>query len=109
MSEKLGKKVLQLRRNRQLSMDALGKLSGISKSFIREIESKPSVSPSAEKIFSLAFALNTTADYLMDDTVDSERQLDKDQSFFNDYLKLDKRGKIVIHRLINIYRKTHEG
>lgn len=105
--EKLGQKIQNLRRKRRLTMQALADEIGSSKSYIWDLENKPYCRPSAEMVFKLAEALQTSADFLMDDTVERERELDTDQAFFKSYLELDENGKRFIFKLMNIYKKIY--
>ena len=65
LSNKLGKKIRQLRKNQGLTLEQLAKnANNMSKSYLWELENRDSQSnPSAEKLSFIADALNVTTDY----------------------------------------------
>lgn len=78
-----GLKVNQLRQKNDMSLDVLSKESGISKSYINEIE-KGKKYPQADKIISLSRALGVTYDHMV------SLQLDGELAQLNDILLSDK-------------------
>lgn len=61
------KKIHFLRKAKGLTLEELGTIVGSPKSYVWDIENKPNVRVSGDKIFRIAKALGTTADYLLDD------------------------------------------
>ena len=84
----LQKRIKQLREKSGLTLEELAEATDSTKSYVWELENKPSIRPSARKIMDMAAALETTVDYLMDGTG----------------------GKTVNEeRLIRVYRKLAPG
>ena len=69
MVNSLGDKVKKLRKNKGLTLEKLGELTGSSKGYIWELENRNNKKPSGEKIAKLAHALDVTTDFLLDDTL----------------------------------------
>ena len=66
MRQIVGKRLRQLRTNQNLSLRELGKRTGLSHSFICDIE-KGRCMPSIETLDTLARSLGVTADYFLND------------------------------------------
>jgi len=108
MSKLFGNKVHALRIRQGLTLDELAEQTGSSKSYVWELENKPMTRPSAEKIFKLAEALETSPDFLMDDTQQKERKSDKDRAFYKKYLKMDEKGKRLLRCVLNSYLQVNK-
>lgn len=61
---KFGERIKTLRIGRRLTLDALATESGVSKSYLWELENKNPPRPSADKLSAIAAALGVTVDYL---------------------------------------------
>ena len=66
----LGQRIFDLRKQKQLSRDALGKRIGVSKTAIKNWEDDENV-PKHEYLDKLAYVFNCSIDYLVDGKIDS--------------------------------------
>lgn len=99
MAETFGTRLQRLREREKLTLDGLGKLIGSSKSYVWELENKPNIRPSAELVYKLSKALNTTVGVLM-----GEPELDempkRDQVFFRNYQSLSEETKDTLEKIM---------
>ena len=61
----VGERVKARREELGLSLNQLGDAAGVSKSALHDLETKPNVRPSAEMLYNIAEALNTTVAFLL--------------------------------------------
>lgn len=61
----VGERVRIRREERRVSLSALADAAAISKSYLHELESNPNAKPSAEVLYNLAQALETTVGFLL--------------------------------------------
>ena len=107
MSKGLQTKVRDLRKNAGMTLDALAEATGISKSYLWEIENRQAAPrPSAEKLSAIAGVFSVTVDYLLeaDATAPEERHLD--EAFFRKYKDLDPEDKERVRRILETFRKS---
>ena len=107
MSKQLQQKVRDLRKNAGMQLDVLAKATGISKSYLWEIENRPNApSPSAEKLAAIASVFKVTVDYLLeqDSTAPEERHLD--EAFYRNYKDLTPGDKEQVRRILETFRKN---
>ena len=104
----LGKKLRFLRKERELTLDALAKLAGTSKSYLWELENKVSKRPSAEKLISLADALNVSHTYFIgdEDRPPSARELD--EAFYRKYQAMWREDKARLRKIAEIFIEERE-
>lgn len=102
MATQLGEKIRAERKRLKLTLEQLAELSQSSKSYIWELENKPVVRPSAEKISTIAEKLGVTAEYLLDDSKDSPIESDRDQAFFRKFTKLDEGKKAKLEAILKV-------
>ena len=107
MPSTLGEKIHKQRKKLNLTLDDLALKIGSTKSYIWELENKPTVRPSAEKIFKLADALQVSSEFLIDDSKNEPTQLDRDGAFFRKFESLDNADKEVIENLIKFFDGRH--
>lgn len=106
MATKLGEKIRFCRTQKGLSLDALAKSAGLSKSYLWELENRDSPNPSAEKLQSIAEVLNVEASFLLDDDVNEPQELHEDKKFFRNYSKLDPKAKEQLRNILDAIKKT---
>jgi transcriptional regulator with XRE-family HTH domain len=103
MTQTLGQRIRALRTGKGLTLDLLAERSGSSKSYIWELENKNPPRPSAEKLASIAKALETTTDYLM--AIDTETEASAaDRAFFRKYQSLDDQTKDTIRKMLDVIK-----
>lgn len=102
MATQLGEKIRAERKRLKLTLDQLAERSDSSKSYIWELENRPVVRPSAEKISKIATVLEVTAEYLLDDSKDSPVASDRDLAFFRKYAKLDSDKKAQLEAILKV-------
>lgn len=102
MATALGEKIRAERKRLKLTLDQLAERSGSSKSYIWELENRPAVRPSAEKISKIADVLGVTAEYLLNDEKQSPEDADLDKAFFRRFSKLDDTSKDRLKKILDI-------
>ncbi len=103
MPTKLGTKIHKLRTTRGLSLDGLAVAADVSKSYLWEIENRE-VSPTAEKLKSIAAALEIEVAFLLDDQVQQEPQDQRDRRFFRKYSELEQKDKEQLQRILDTFK-----
>lgn len=103
MPSKLGKKVNELRTTRGLSLEGLAAAANVSKSYLWEVENRD-VSPTAEKLKSIAAALEVEVAFLIDEKLVEEPQDQQDRRFFRNYARLDPQDKEQLQRILETFK-----
>jgi transcriptional regulator with XRE-family HTH domain len=107
MSRALQAKVRSLRRNANMTLDSLAEATGISKSYLWEIENrKVPIKPSAEKLAAIAAVFRVTVDYLLEEAVEDPQDRHLDDAFFRNYKSLDPEDKKHVRRILETFRKS---
>jgi transcriptional regulator with XRE-family HTH domain len=97
----LASKVKELRKNMDLTLDALAVASDTTKSHIWEIENKPNIRPSADLVYRMAVALNTTVEALLcKEAVGSAKE--RDAVFMRKYQKLKPKQREQLMRIMDV-------
>lgn len=102
MSNQFGKRIYELRKAKKLTLDALAESSGVSKSYLWELENKNPPRPSAEKLASIAAVLGVTGDYLLGADTAEDLATAQDKAFFRKYSQMDPAKKEQIRRMLHI-------
>ncbi|CAJ4651632.1 XRE family transcriptional regulator [Burkholderia pseudomallei] len=89
MPTPLGDKIRTERKRLKLTMDQLAERTDSSKSYIWELENRPVVRPSADKIKRVADALGVTVEFLIDADRTEMTKSDADEVFFRKIGRLD--------------------
>lgn len=106
MSKALQQKIKALREAAGLRLEGLAKETGISKSYLWEIENRPNApSPSAEKLALIAAVFNVTVDYLLEEDAAEPGDEVRDEAFFRNYKGLAKADKEQLQRILDTFRK----
>lgn len=103
MSSLLGEKIKKLRKDKGLTLDKLAVLSDSSKSYVWELENKTPPRPSAEKLSNIASALDTTLEFLLDESGEVEEEDAADATFYRNYRKLDVGTKSKIRKIVDLW------
>ena len=97
----LASKVNELRKSAGLTLDALAIASDTTKSHIWEIENKPNIRPSADLVYRMAVALDTTVEALLcKEVVGSAKE--RDAVFLRKYRKLKPKQKDQLMRIMDV-------
>ena len=99
MKKTVGQNVTEYRKSKGLTLEDLAGLVGSTKSNIWTIENKPNIRPSADLLYRIAVALDTTVECLLGENVNYD---DHDQVFIRKYSKLKDASKRLIQRIINV-------
>lgn len=98
-----GEKIRAEREQKKLTLEQVAEHIGSTKSYVWELENKPSARPSADKVFKLAELFGVSAEYLVDDTGRVKREPDQiDKAFFRKYQKLPQPQKEQLRRFIKL-------
>ncbi len=104
MAETFGERLQRLRTERGLTLEELAVATGSTKSYIWELENKPNIRPSAELVYKLAVALDTTVGVLMGEASPDELPQEA-EVFFRKYQKLGDRTKERLGALLDALDK----
>lgn len=106
MTTRLGEKIRELRKEKELTLEALATSAGMSKSYLWELENRPAPRPSAEKLDALARILGQPVAYFLEDDTNSPEEAHMDEAFFRNYKDLDADGKQVMRKIMESFKKT---
>lgn len=106
MATRLGEKLRTLRKDKKLTLDQLAEQSGLSKSYIWELENRESQRPSAEKLTALADVLGVSTTFFLEDDVRAPEQRHKDEIFFRNYQKLAPDAKEHLAKIMETFKKS---
>ena len=107
VSNKLGKKIRQLRKNQGLTLEQLAKkANNMSKSYLWELENRESQSnPSAEKLNFIADALGVATAYFLEEDVREPEEKHLDEAFFRGYKNLEQNDKEQLRKILDAFKK----
>lgn len=100
MATPIGEKIRAGRKKLKLTLEQLAEKSDSSKSYIWELENRPVVRPSAEKIAKIAEVLGVTVEFLIDDGKQSPTESDLDQAFFRRVVQLDPTKRAQLEKFL---------
>ena len=107
MGTNLGRKIRELRKSKEWTLDQLAAAAGLSKSYLWDLENRESPKrPSAETIKGLADALGVTPEYLMEEDTRPPKEKEKDEAFFRQYRKLSQADKERLRQIIEAFKKS---
>ena len=106
MATRLGEKLHELRKQRELTLEKLAELAGLSKSYLWELENRESQRPSAEKLTALADALGVAAAYFFEEDVRAPQERHLDEAFFRGYQKLEPEAKEQLRKILGTFKKS---
>ena len=106
MPSSLGEKIRKHRQEKGYSLDQLAELTDSSKSYLWELENRPSPRPSAEKLDALAKILGQPVAYFLDEEASEPEEAHIDEAFFRNYKDLDANGKQVMRQIMESFKKT---
>lgn len=105
MANRLGAKIKELRKQKDLTLEQLAEKIGSGKSYIWEIENKGVKRPSAEKLAAIAKALDVTTDYLIDNEQTEIGEDLKKEVFFRKLGQLEQDDQDRIMDMIDAWSK----
>lgn len=100
MATVIGEKIRAQRKRLKLTLDQLAEKTGSSKSYIWELENRPVVRPSAEKIARIAEVFGVTVEFLLDDGKQDFSESDADQVFFRRVTQLDAAKRAQLEKFL---------
>lgn len=100
MGTPLGEKIRSERKRLKLTLEQLAEKTDTSKSYIWELENRPVVRPSAEKISKIAEILGVTVEFLLDDEKHTQTESDVDMAFFRRVTKLDANKRAQLDKFL---------
>ncbi len=100
MAEKFGERLARLRNEKGLTLEGLALEIESTKSYVWELENKPTIRPSAELVYKLAKALNTTVGVLLGEAAVDDAS-EQDQVFFRKYQPLKPETKKQLSRIMD--------
>lgn len=106
MATRLGEKLNALRKEKGLTLERLAELSGLSKSYIWELENRESQRPSAEKLNALGRVLGVDAVFFIEDDVREPERRHLDAAFYRDYQDLSDDDKERLRKIMDTFKKS---
>lgn len=100
-------KLRSLREQKGYSLDKLAEKTGMSKSYLWELENRERGNPSAEKLARLADVLGVTTEYLLNDDAQPDNQVVR-EAFFRKYDRLDAPTKRKLEDIIDRWSRDDE-
>lgn len=100
MSTPLGEKIRAERKRLKLTLDDLAQKTESSKSYIWELENRPVVRPSADKISRIADVFGVTVEFLLDDGKQTPSASDADKVFFRRVGQLDPAKRAQLEKFL---------
>lgn len=101
----LGEKLRERRKARGLTLDDLAARVDSSKSYIWELENRPSPKPSAEKLAAIAAVLEVPVEFFLDDADTEPTSAQVDNAFFRKYKNLTDSDKAQLRAIVDTFRK----
>ena len=95
----IAENVAYLRKHRGFTLEQLAEKSGCTKSYIWEIENKPTIRPSADLVYRLAAVLNTTMEHLIGEAQHSDCD---DVVVMRRFNKLSSENKIRLLKIMEV-------
>lgn len=100
MKTVLGEKIGAQRKRLKFTLDQLAAKTDSSKSYIWELENRPVVRPSAEKIARIAEVFGVTVEFLLDDGKHDFAESDANQVFFRRISQLDATKRAQLEKFL---------
>lgn len=100
MATIIGEKIRTQRKLLKLTLDQLAERTGSSKSYIWELENRPVVRPSAEKIARIAEVFGVTVEFLLNDEKLEFTHTDADLVFFRRVSQLDQAKRAQLDKFL---------
>lgn len=100
MATLIGEKIRAQRKRLKLTLDQLAEKTGSSKSYIWELENRPVVRPSADKIARIAEVFGVTVEFLLDDEKQEFATTDADLVFFRRVSRLDPAKRSQLEKFL---------
>ena len=112
MSETFGERLQRYRDRAGFSLERLANEVESTKSYMWELENKPNIRPSADLVYRIAKALDTTVGVLMgedepDDAIPTDLP-DGDRVFFRDYRELKPQTKKQLADIMDVLKREND-
>ncbi len=102
MATLLGEKIRAERKRLKLTLEELAEKIGASKSYVWELENKPVVRPSAEKMMRLAEVFGARVEFLLDNDRTDIQPSDREEQFFRQYAGLPDDKKRQLEGILEV-------
>jgi len=104
MKNNMSAKIKKFRLEMGYSLNELSEITKISKSYLWELENKPTRKPSVEKLSKIAETFNVTVDYLASESeTDLALYVAQKRALFLKFYKLNKREKKIIGLILDAF------
>ena len=103
-----GERLQRLRSREGLTLEQLANTVDSTKSYVWELENKPNIRPSAELVYKLAKALDTTVGVLMGEKEPDELP-EEDQVFFRNYQEFRSETKDKLTKIMNVLAEEDDA
>jgi transcriptional regulator with XRE-family HTH domain len=105
MAARLGEKLRELRKKKNLTLDVLAERASLSKSYLWELENRESQRPSAEKLTALADALGMSVSYFIEEDAREPEERHMDEAFYRSYQQLEPDAKEQLRKILETFKK----
>jgi len=107
VTNKLGEKIRELRKNQKLTLEQLAKrANNMSKSYLWELENREETSnPSAEKLNAIANVLGVATTYFLEEDSRKPQEKHLDEAFFRGYKNLEPKDKEQLRKILDAFKK----
>ena len=88
-----------------MTLDELAAAASMSKSYLWELENRPSPKPSAEKLDALAKILGKPVSYFLEEEGTTPEEEYEHEAFFRNYKTLDPDDRERVRRIVDSFKK----
>lgn len=99
----LGEKLRDLRKALRLTLDEAAAKADVSKSYLWELENKPTAQPTVAKLAAIAAAYGTTVPALLEEEAPTDSLAD--EAFFRNYRSLDGDDKEQLRQILETFQR----
>jgi transcriptional regulator with XRE-family HTH domain len=104
----LGDKIRKLRKDKNMSLDALAVAAEMSKSYLWELENRETANPTMDKVAKIATVLEVTPEFLTNEEQSDATGSVADKAFFRKYEKLPPETKKQLQDILKVIQKNIE-
>lgn len=99
----LGEKLRDLRKTLRLTLDEAAAKADVSKSYLWELENKPTAQPTVAKLSAIAVAYGTTVAALLEEEAPADSLAD--EAFFRNYRSLEGGDKEQLRQIMETFQR----
>lgn len=101
MRKDFAKTIAKARKERNDTLDEVAKATGMTKSYVWELENKPAIRPSAMTVYKLAKHFDVTVEYLLGF---ESKPSAIDRAFYQRYLNASDKVRAQIRHILGVLR-----